>query len=81
MVNNFDHLASERIVLSAKYWMNPIIHCGTCMRGYCFYCARTHTDPGVEHEMKLIEPRVVHEAQVGKFRFFTWTWPSRHRTI
>ncbi len=74
MVNNFDALAGERTVLFCEvcHTRLRIIHCSTCIRGYCFYCAfRTHTDPGRrQHKMEMFEPRVVHEAKVGKSLIF-----------
>ena len=74
MLNNFDALAGERTVLFCEVCRTRlrIIHCSTCIRGYCFYCAfRTHTDPGRrQHKMEMFEPRIVHEAKVGKSLIF-----------
>ena len=49
-----------------------IIHCSTCIRGYCF-AFRAHTDPGRrQHKMEMFEPRIVHEAESRKIINFSF---------
>lgn len=70
LVNNFDAQNSHREVLYCQvcHVRLRIIHCKTCIRGYCFYCAfRTHTDATRRnHSMDMIEPRVVKVAEMSK---------------
>ncbi len=63
MINAFDLANNSREVLFCESCRSRmrIVHCSTCMRGYCFFCAfRTHTDvTRRNHSMKMMEPRII----------------------
>lgn len=66
--NSFDLICNKRTTLSCEVCRTRlrIIHCKTCIKGYCFYCAfRTHTQAFKRnHEMTIMEPRVVEYKEV-----------------
>jgi len=62
-INNFDVIANNTIMLSCEVCHHRlrVIHCKTCMKGYCFFCAhRLHNQAFKRyHSMSIMEPRIV----------------------
>ena len=62
-VNNFDVIANNSIMLACEVCHHRlrVIHCKTCMKGYCFFCAhRIHNKAFKRyHSMTIMEPRIV----------------------
>ena len=70
MINSFDLANNSRDVLFCESCRSRmrIVHCSTCMRGYCFFCAfRTHTEVTRRaHSMAMMEPRIIKISEPGK---------------
>jgi hypothetical protein len=62
-LNSFDIVQNSRTALACEVCRTRlrIIHCKTCLKGFCFFCAfRTHTASSKRnHQMQIMEPRVV----------------------
>lgn len=69
-VNNFEVAQNTREVLFCEVCRTRlrIIHCSTCLKGYCFFCAfRTHTEKFKRnHHMNVMEPRIIKYKEVTK---------------
>ena len=70
MVNNFDAQENSRELLYCQVCRTRmrIVHCKTCQKGFCFFCAfRSHTELcRRNHQMQLMEPRVVKVKELSK---------------
>ena len=67
-LNSFDLVCNSRTALSCETCRTRlrIIHCQTCLKGFCFFCAfRTHTQAFKRnHEMTIMEPRIIKHKEV-----------------
>lgn len=70
MLNGFDVAQNTREVLYCEVCRTRmrIVHCKTCQKGYCFFCAfRVHTELARRnHQMEMMEPRVIKIKEVSK---------------
>lgn len=67
-LNSFDIIKNSKTLLACEICDTRlrVIHCNTCFKGYCFFCAhRTHSDAFKRyHDMQLMEPRIVEYKKV-----------------